>query len=173
MPEGKVYSATVDGREFLVDVDRSEGSCRVSVNGAEVAQVDMSANGCARQFSLLLDHQSYEGLAEMEGGELRIWVEGEPFEVQVVDQRLKALSGGRVGGAAAVQAQFKTPMPGIVVEVRVQPGQTVAKGDPILTLESMKMRNDLKSPRDGTVGQVLVSAGQTVAKGDVLVEYAL
>ena len=94
----------------------------------------------------------------------------EPFLVSLVDQRLKSLGGGRAAGAGPRQAVFKTPMPGMVVAVMVEPGAEVAKGQPLLTLEAMKMRNDLKAPRDGRVKSVAVKAGQTVAKGDVLVE---
>ena len=100
-----------------------------------------------------------------------MWVEGEPFLVSVMDQRLKALAGGRALGARSQQAAFKTPMPGMVVDVMVESGAEVIKGQPLLTLEAMKMRNDLKSPRDGQVKSVLVQAGQTVAKGDTLVEF--
>ena len=162
----------MDGREYLVEVGRPDGACRVSVDGGPFAEADFFIKGAVRQFSLLLDHRSYEGMAEMNGEGLKVWVEGEPFEVQVLDQRLKALSGGRVGGGGPVQTLFKTPMPGIVVTVHVEAGQEVVKGQPILTLEAMKMRNDLKSIRDGVISRVAVTAGQTVAKGDVLVEFA-
>ncbi|NLT35851.1 MAG: biotin/lipoyl-binding protein [Gaiellales bacterium] len=172
MPDRKTYSATVDGHEYVVDVERADGSCRISVDGGATQEADFFTKGAVRQFSLLLDHCSYEGMAHINGEGLKLWVEGEPFEVQVMDQRLKALSGGRVGGGGPVQTLFKTPMPGIVVTVHVEAGQEVTKGQPILTLEAMKMRNDLKATRDGVIGRVAVSAGQTVAKGDVLVEFA-
>jgi biotin carboxyl carrier protein len=66
--------------------------------------------------------------------------------------------------------QIATMIPGQVVRVMVQPGQAVKRGQGVIVLEAMKMRNEVESPRDGTVRKVLVAAGQTVAKGAVLVE---
>jgi biotin carboxyl carrier protein len=60
-------------------------------------------------------------------------------------------------------------MPGVVLEVLVAAGATVTRGDPILVLEAMKMRNTIRSPRDAVVTEVAVEAGQPVGPGDVLV----
>ncbi|MGI0130328.1 MAG: biotin/lipoyl-containing protein [Thermoplasmata archaeon] len=51
------------------------------------------------------------------------------------------------------------PMPGRVIEVRVKEGDRVHKGDLLLVLEAMKMRNELTSPADGVVRGLAVSAG--------------
>jgi pyruvate carboxylase len=61
------------------------------------------------------------------------------------------------------------PMPGAVVIVAVEPGQRVAKGEPLLSLEAMKMETMLRAERDATVKEVLVKPGQTVAAKDLLV----
>ncbi|HEX3706378.1 MAG TPA: biotin carboxylase N-terminal domain-containing protein [Mycobacteriales bacterium] len=61
------------------------------------------------------------------------------------------------------------PMPGAVVRVLVAAGATVAKGDPLVVLEAMKMEHTVASPADGTVGEVRVTAGQQVYAGAVLV----
>jgi biotin carboxyl carrier protein len=68
------------------------------------------------------------------------------------------------------QGQIATLIPGLIVKVLVRPGQQVRRGQGVVVLEAMKMRNEVQSPHDGTVKQVLVAAGQTVAKGAVLVE---
>ncbi len=61
------------------------------------------------------------------------------------------------------------PMPGTVVTVAVEPGQRVAQGEPLLSLEAMKMETLLLAERDATVRQVLVKPGDTVAVKDLLV----
>jgi glutaconyl-CoA/methylmalonyl-CoA decarboxylase subunit gamma len=58
------------------------------------------------------------------------------------------------GGLAIVP-----PMPGKVIEIRVKDGDRVAKGDVLLVLEAMKMRNELASPADGVVRGVAVQPG--------------
>lgn len=61
------------------------------------------------------------------------------------------------------------PMPGTILEIHVQPGERVTRGQKLMTLEAMKMKNAIKSPYDAVVAQVLVQPGQTVRYGDVLI----
>ena len=65
---------------------------------------------------------------------------------------------------------IKSPMPGLVVKVFIEVGQTVNEGDKLLTLEAMKMENILKSTGSGVVKNILVSSGDTVDKNSLLVE---
>ncbi|TPE44839.1 acetyl-CoA carboxylase biotin carboxyl carrier protein subunit [Pontibacter mangrovi] len=65
--------------------------------------------------------------------------------------------------------EVKAPMPGLILDVKVQPGQEVKKGDPIMILEAMKMENILKSPGDGVVKEIKVQERQNVEKNQVLI----
>jgi biotin carboxyl carrier protein len=76
----------------------------------------------------------------------------------------KPAAGGGAGTLAA-------PMPGVVLEVDVKPGDIVARGQQIAILEAMKMQNSIKSPRAGTIAEVCVVAGQAVGHGDALVRF--
>jgi len=61
-------------------------------------------------------------------------------------------------------------IPGVIVEVHVSRGQRVRRGDPLVVLEAMKMKNDLTAARDGTVREVHVTQGQMVARSQLLLE---
>ena len=63
----------------------------------------------------------------------------------------------------------RAPMPGLVLQILVKPGDEVKQGDALLILEAMKMENIIKSPGDGVVGNIPVQMGQAVDKGHVLV----
>lgn len=65
----------------------------------------------------------------------------------------------------------KAPMGGRVVEIRVKPGDKIAKGDVLMVYEAMKMENDINSELAGTVKRVLVSPDQVVATDEPLVEF--
>jgi biotin carboxyl carrier protein len=69
------------------------------------------------------------------------------------------------GGPIVVTAT----LPGLVVGVRVAPGDDVIAGDPLLTIEAMKMQNEVRAPRSARVLEVHVAAGETVATGAALV----
>jgi biotin carboxyl carrier protein len=70
-------------------------------------------------------------------------------------------------GAAVVTA----PIPGVVVEVSVQPGDTVSAGQPLLAIEAMKMKNVIRATRAGAVAHVHVAVGQTVRHREALLDY--
>jgi biotin carboxyl carrier protein len=65
---------------------------------------------------------------------------------------------------------IKAPLPGTIITVLVKPGDKVALGQKLLTMEAMKMENNVLSEKDGTIRQVNVKPGQAVAQGEVLVE---
>ncbi|WP_114778229.1 biotin/lipoyl-containing protein [Botryobacter ruber] len=67
--------------------------------------------------------------------------------------------------------EVKAPMPGLILEIKVKPGQEVKKGDPIMVLEAMKMENILKSPGDGVVKEIKVAVRQNVEKNQVLIKF--
>lgn len=78
---------------------------------------------------------------------------------------------GMSNADAAKLNDIKAPMPGLVLDIKVQPGDTVKKGDPILVLEAMKMENILKSPGDGVVKAIRVKVKDNVEKGQVLLDF--
>ena len=67
--------------------------------------------------------------------------------------------------------ELRAPMPGVIIEINVPPGARVERGDQLLVLEAMKMKNPIRSPRDGIVDKILVKEGQNVNFDDVLLRY--
>jgi len=67
--------------------------------------------------------------------------------------------------------EIKAPMPGLILDLKVQPGDEVVKGDVVLILEAMKMENIIKAPGDGIVKAVKVSLNQSVEKNQVLIQF--
>ena len=63
------------------------------------------------------------------------------------------------------------PIPGVVKETKVKPGDTVKENDPVVILEAMKMETVISSPMDGVIKEVLVKASQNVQQDEVLVTF--
>ncbi len=172
------YIASLGDRQFTIGVE--EGPPRqVSLDGLTQA-VDWLRIGTAeatsrtRRYSLLLGHRSYEVVVrrlepDEEGGQrYEVLVEGQPYEVRLEDERERALASLAGGGHESGDATIKAPMPGLVVNVPVAPGELVQRGQTVVVLEAMKMENDLTAPRSGVVKEVKVAKGQAVNQGQAL-----
>jgi pyruvate carboxylase subunit B len=104
-------------------------------------------------------------------GQYALWIDGHRYDVEALDERTRAIrdlsnQGARTSGPAPLVA----PMPGLIVRVNVQVGDTVQPGAPVVVMEAMKMENELRAQSAGVVSVVRVQAGAAVEKGAVLVE---
>ena len=70
------------------------------------------------------------------------------------------------GGAGSIKAS--SPMPGKILAVKANVGDSVKKGQVILILEAMKMENEVVAPEDGTIASIDVTVGASVESGDTL-----
>jgi biotin carboxyl carrier protein len=163
------YISSIGDEQFVIEINRDN---QVTVNG-ELVEVDMQQMLDTTMHSIILDGQSHD--VRMNEGEAVYVVQlsGEIFDVVVEDERTRRLTGLKSGlGTGTGEIIIKAPMPGVVVEVLVRPGQPVKSGEVLVILESMKMQNELKSPRGGQVHAVRVSAGDKVDPNAILVTIA-
>ena len=158
------YVTIINNERYEIEID-NDGS--VLVNG-EMRDVDFLNLG-GSLFSLITENKSFEAVIDDDEGRIAVMMRGRLFEAQVLDERAMLLLQRR-GGQPSGSGEINAPMPGLIVEVTVESGQTVQQGETLIILESMKMQNELKSPVDGVVGSIHVSADQAVNKNDLLVE---
>jgi acetyl/propionyl-CoA carboxylase alpha subunit len=153
------YVTTIGERECLVEILDEH---HVSVDGI-VYEVDLGAASGQTIYSALINHRSYEAFVYPGEEGWEVILLGSQYVLQVEDEREKRLraSLGR-DLAENIDYHLRSPMPGLVVTVPVTEGQTVAKGEVLVVLESMKMQNELKSPRPGTVARLRVKPGDSV-----------
>lgn len=88
---------------------------------------------------------------------------GRTWRVSIIDPAERALLAGNQSDVA------KAPMPGVTIEVLVEPGQEVSSGQALLIIESMKMQMEIKASRAGTVEHVGARPGESFALGTPLV----
>lgn len=163
------YHVSIAGRAYQVEL-AAEG---VLLDGRPV-RAELRRLPGTPVHHLLLDGRSHPVVAAPgeASGAWRLHVDGERFEVEVVDERTRAIRAMTGAGAEARGPKpVKAPMPGLVVRVEVEQGQAVRAGQGVVIVEAMKMENELKAEADGVVAAVRVDAGQAVEKGMVLVEF--
>ncbi len=86
-----------------------------------------------------------------------------------MDELLKSM--GLENAALSKISLLKAPMPGLVLDILVTPGQRVELGETLLVLEAMKMENAIKSPTAGVISTIEISKGQAVDKNLVLIRF--
>lgn len=160
-----IFDATVAGRTLRVEVRGGRGHYAVVVEGRPL-QVDIAESD--RAFvSLLVDGRSHEaGLEKVPGG-YRVSLGGVPFQVELSDATQATESAARKAPSGPTRIQ--APMPGKLVRVLVEAGQTIEAAQGLVVIEAMKMENELQAPRAGRVKQVHVREGQAVEAGALLV----
>ena len=97
---------------------------------------------------------------------------GQPRSVSVADRSLEALVQRRPKAVIGDSREVGSPMPGLIVTVAVQSGDTVSRGQKLLSLEAMKMETTVYAERDGKIAEVLVSPGTPVEAGELVVRFA-
>lgn len=124
----------------------------VEVGDLTISPISVSVNG-----------QPYQVTIEPEG------IEAVTPAGSVVPERPASEKSPPASAPAGLQVNEVTaPMPGNILDIAVRPGDEVRFGQPLCSLEAMKMKNAIRSPRDGVIATVEVTEGQTVAHGDVL-----
>jgi len=162
------YRVTVGDDVFQVEIDGGAVTVDGTPHDAELRVVPDTPMRL-----LLLDHGSWVlAMHPVDGSVWEVSEGGERFEVEVLDERtahIRSLVGA--GAAAPGAAHLKAPMPGLVTKVHIEAGQEVATGASLVTLEAMKMENDLRAAGPGIVETISASPGETVEKGAVLVTF--
>jgi len=72
---------------------------------------------------------------------------------------------------AAPTGAITAPIPGVIVLISVKEGESVKKGQELVVLEAMKMKNSIRSNRDGVIGEIKVKVGDHVAHSQALITY--
>lgn len=162
------YQVSIGERTLKVTLRREGDTLYARIGrGAEMPVRLEAAEGTLT--TLVAGDRRVELLVQRTADATLIALNGVQFQADVVDEaraRLANVAGAAHGGA---KLQLKAPMPGLVVKVLCQPGDTVTKGQPLVVLQAMKMENELSLPGDGTITSVHVQAGQTVEQNAVLV----
>jgi pyruvate carboxylase len=96
---------------------------------------------------------------------------GQPREAVVLDRSLADKAAVRRKAEPGNPLQVAAPMPGLVVRVMVAPEEQVVAGQPLCTLEAMKMETTVYAERAGEVAEVLVGPGTQVEAGELLLRY--
>jgi acetyl-CoA/propionyl-CoA carboxylase biotin carboxyl carrier protein len=157
---------TIDGRVFEIELpQRVDGQDEIHarVNGETVlVRLPAQEPGELSPDWIMVGDRPYEVSFDRSTHAVRS--QGRVHQIHVRD--LDAPSARGFNGDSRVRA----PIPGIVNQVLISPGQHVEAGQTLFILEAMKMENQIRAPRGGTVTALSASPGQGVALHQILAE---
>jgi biotin carboxyl carrier protein len=146
--DGEKVFAKIDDREYELEASEPEPNVFLLKHAGRI-------------------HEFYVSPSIRQGGAQVVSSRKSDIEVTLIDPKKLRGSAG-TGASADGLAEIKTMMPGKVVRLIANVGDSVEKGDPVLVVEAMKMQNDLKAPKNGIVKEFKVAEGATVSAGDIL-----
>lgn len=165
------FWVTLEGRETEVTF-HTEGDRLILETDGRRLEADFVPLPDGEVYSLLIEGRSHVVRVSPAAEGLEVELRGAviPVEVKHPLERMLQQSGG--GRAATRGETITAPMPGVVVAIRVKPGDAVSAGQAVVVVEAMKMQNELTVTHDGIVSEVLVGERAAVAAGQALVRLA-
>lgn len=146
----KQFIYRINGQEYVVAVNKMDNSlAEVAVNGAN--------------YKVELVNNEEVTLVSRPAVKSPVAATAAPASKATASAPATKPAGG--GGAGSI----KSPLPGIIIDVLVNVGDEVKKGQTVVMLEAMKMENAIQAPQDGKITEVCVNKGDSVLEGVILV----
>ena len=153
--------------EITENLGNNEYVIKINSNDYQIKILSMDAKGI--EFLL---NQKYHKAKYLENNtnEMNLVIDNVPVTINMhthLDDIVYKNSGG---GGAGAQLALKSQIPGKVVSIAVNEGDSVNTGDVVCTLESMKMQVAVKAHKAGSIKSIKIKEGGSVAKGDLIAE---
>ncbi|GHU34176.1 hypothetical protein AGMMS50256_27450 [Betaproteobacteria bacterium] len=161
------YTLNISDREFVVDVQEIDADNFEVVVGDDTYQVSLTGDEGLGETVIapgLAANAAAAPAAPRKAASPRPAPAATAAAKPAATPARKPAGGGGKGTLSA-------PMPGVILEVNVKPGDTVTKGQQVAVLDAMKMHNMIGASQAGTIAEVYVTAGQSVDHGTPLLKF--
>lgn len=151
--QSQALSGQLNGQDYSLDlVGNAQEGYHLLLEGKSFRVQILEANYAEKSFSIKVNNEIHE---------LKV---ADRFDLLLKDLGMDQLLSAAVN-------DLKAPMPGLVLSVKVQAGDTVKKGDALVVLEAMKMENVLKAEAEAKVKSIECEIGHAVEKNQVLIRF--
>ena len=130
---------------------------RVVVQNSDQESVELEVNGTP--FLVEIEQKKKKPISSIQR-------QTSPSSAQTIETTRPTVTRTTVAAGSIV---VNSPLPGVVLDIKVKVGDAVKKGDTIIVLEAMKMENNIQASSDGTVSKVSVEKGASVLEGAELI----
>jgi biotin carboxyl carrier protein len=163
----RTFVAKLEDREVSIEIEPAGGSLyRIRLDGTDRT---IDARSVPGGLSMLIDGENHEVSMSRVKDEYDVLVANHRFRFDLLSEDRHRRAQARGGREVTGRREVKASMPGKVINVLVNIGDTVEPKQGLLVIEAMKMENEIKSQGAGQVKEIHVEAGQAVESGEVLV----
>lgn len=158
------FIVRIGSEQRQVRIEETDGFFEVEIDGV-IHAVDCRNFGHKDYLSLLINNKSYlieSAPIEINRGTYYANVMGRHYDLEVLDELLMAAREATGASDDAGEYTVRSPMPGLIIDVKVAVGDAVAAGSTVVVMEAMKMQNALLAESAGTVTEVHVRPNDTV-----------
>lgn len=158
-------------QKYHFDIEEREDRVLIDASEFRFDLINIQNN----TFHILHENKSYTAeLISIDKAEkqAKVKINGNEYDVSLHDQYSKLLDAmGMDFSTKDTEVTLKATMPGLVLEIMVEVGDQVNKGDNLLVLEAMKMENIIKSSSDVIIKSIEVEKGSKVEKNQILLTF--
>ena len=156
-------------QKTTVEIDSTGGKRKIRLGDAEIScDWVRLADG---HYSLILDSRVFDLLVNLDTDACTVTSRAGILSFRILDPRRSGAMPRSEEGLPGLQ-RVCAEMPGKIIRVLVEKGETVAYDQSLVVLEAMKMQNEIRAPKSGIIQEVAVDIGATVNTGDLLVVLA-
>lgn len=159
------FIVTIDNKKYSINTNHSN---RVIVDKKECA-LDISQLS-EHTFNVKIDNNVYHiTSSKLDSNKYSFLIDGHYFESEVrtkLEEEAANLLNNK--NSASGRRQIKSPMPGLILRINKNVGDTVQEGEPLILLEAMKMENEIRSPSSGKISEILIKEGKSVEKNQII-----
>ena len=159
--------------EFVVAINEKKievaltGNNKATVDGKEYNYNLNNLNN--NSYNLLIDNKSYLVTAKKNNSsEFTITILGKVIETKIQTALQEKASSLIKSSKVNHLTSIKSPMPGMILKIKIKVGDEVVQGNSLIILEAMKMENDIRTPVSGKIKEIKINEGQVVEKGVIL-----
>jgi len=171
-----LFEAELRNKKYQIIVDKRSLNWQVSIQeeGKEADVILIPRKDFEEAdnvISFLFNGSSYLIDVLANGTDYEVFTQGSYRTVKIFNDEMLLHESLKSGSAQGNNAGLVSGMPGKIVSVAVEEGQSVKKGDPLLVMEAMKMENEMKANGDVTIKSVLVKPGDNVESGATMIVF--
>jgi len=162
------YTVTVNNRRYTVEFDNTNdvNSIKQVVLNGKKTKIDVNMNSLC---SIMVNNDTHKinGIYDFNGELVKLLIGKDYHNVEV--EEIKPIKIGATDSSKKIkQEHVKAPMPGKIISIDVNIGDSIKQGQCLMALEAMKMENKIKATRDGVLKEIKTTVGSSCNSGDLL-----